>query len=127
MTTTLARRKLSWRKVLAFATDILQKLPNRSDGILTVLVKSLAIVDSFNVQMNKGKSTALFDFFGDLDLVEITNAQFVSLFYSTGLRDTFTIRKFEMSDYVEIVRAEHLGIGTLYFVEWHWGSKPEPS
>jgi hypothetical protein len=127
MTTALARPKLSWRKVLAFATDILQKLPSRHDGILTVIVKSFAIVDSFNVQMNKGKSTALFDFFGNLDLVEITNAQFVSLFYSTGLKDSFKVSKFEMGDYVEIVRAEHPGIGTLYFVEWHWGSKPEPS
>jgi len=127
MTTALARPKFSWRKVLAFATDILQKLPNRSDGVLAIIVKSLSIVDSFNVQMNKGKSTALFDFFGDLDLIEVTNAQFVSLFYSTGLRDSFKIIKFEMGDYVEIVRAEHTGIGTLYFVEWHWGSKPEPS
>lgn len=127
MTTTLARNKFSWRKVLAFATDILQKLPSRHDGILTIIVKSLSIVDSFNVQMNKGKSTALFDFFGNLDLVEVTNAQFVSLFYSTGLKDSFKISKFEMGDYVEIVRADHSWIGTLYFVEWHWGSRPEPS
>ena len=125
--TAITRNKFGWRKILAFATDILQKIPGRDDGILTTIIKLLSIVDSFNVQMNKGKSTALFDFFGSLDLVEVTNAQFVSLFYSTGLRDSFKIRKFEMSDYVEIVKADHPGIGTLYFVEWHWGSRPEPS
>lgn len=54
MTITLARNKFSWRKILAFASDILQKLPNRSDGVLAIIVKSLSIVDSFNVQMNWG-------------------------------------------------------------------------
>ncbi len=127
MTTVLARNKFSWRKVLSFASDILQKLPSRNDGILTVIIKSLAIVDSFNTQMSKGKSTALFDYFGGLDLVEVTNAQFVSLFYSTGLRESFKVHKFELGDYVEVVKADHNGIGSLYFIEWHWGSRPEPS
>ena len=123
----ITRNKFGWRKVLSFASDILQKIPRRGDGLFTTIIKVLAIVDSYNVQMSKGKSTALFDFFGSLDLEEVTNAQFVSLFYSTGLRNNFKVRKFEMGDYMEIVKAEHAGIGTLYFVEWHWGSRPEPS
>jgi hypothetical protein len=121
-------KKFRWRKLLSFATDIINKTPSRHDNLLTKIIKSLAIVDSFNTQMTKGgKSTALSSFFGDLDLEEMTNDQFVNMFYSTGLRDSFNITKIEIGDYVEIVKAHRPDIGTLYFVEWHWGSKPEPS
>ena len=113
-------KKFRWRKLLSFATDIINKTPSRHDNLLTKIIKSLAIVDSFNTQMTKGgKSTALSSFFGDLDLEEMTNDQFVNMFYSTGLRDSFNITKIEIGDYVEIVKAHRPDIGTLYFVEWH--------
>ncbi|MCK9567533.1 ATP-binding protein [Candidatus Pacearchaeota archaeon] len=121
-------KKLRWRRLLSFATDIINKTPHRSDGMLTKVIKTLAVIDSFNTQMTKGgKSSAISSFFGDLDLVEVTNDQFVNLFYSTGLRDSFTITRIEVGDYCEIVKATRADIGTLYFVEWHWGRRPEPS
>lgn len=121
-------KKFRWRKLLSFATDIINKTPSWNDSVLTKVIKSLAVIDSFNTQMTKGgKSTALSSFFGDLELEEMTNDQFVNLFYFTSLRDSFIISKIEIGDYVEIVKAHRPDIGTLYFVEWHWGSRPEPS
>ena len=121
-------KRFRWRRLLSFATDIINKTPHRSDSLLTKVIKTLAVIDSFNTQMTKGgKSSALSSFFGDLGLAEMTNDQFVNLFYSTGLRESFTVTKIEVGDYVEIVKATRDDIGTLYFVEWHWGSRPEPS
>lgn len=106
----LKPKRLKWRKVLSFATDIINKTPSWNDSLLTKLIKTLAVLDSFNTHLNHGgKSSAVSSFFGSLDLESRTNEQFVNMFYSTGLRDN------------------RQDIGTLYFVEWHWGSKPEPS
>jgi hypothetical protein len=120
-------KKFKWRKLLAFSTDILTKIPSRQDNILVNSLKVLSIIDSFNKQIGKGNSTAISSFFLDLDLEEVTNAQFVSLFFSTGLHTTFTINRIEFGDFVDIVKATRSDIGTLYFIEWHWGSKPQPA
>lgn len=120
--------KFKWRKILSFATDIINKVPSWDDTLLTKIIKSLAVIDSFHNQMTVGgKSSALSSFFGGLDLEEKTNDYFVDMFFSTGLSDSFEVLKIEIGDYVDIVRASRQDTGTLYFIEWHWGRRPEPS
>ena len=111
---------------MAFATDILPKLPSRGDGLLTTAVKVLGIFDSFT-KVTHGQSTALFEFFGSLELKEATNLQFVSLFFTTSLKNRFKIKHLPMGDFLDIVMASHPDIGTIYFLEWHWGSRPDYS
>jgi hypothetical protein len=119
-------KRFGWRQLLSFATDILPKLPSRGDGLLTTAVKVLGIFDSFT-KVTHGQSTALFEFFGGLDLKGATNLQFVSLFFTTALKNRFKIKHLPMGDFLDIVMASHPDIGTIYFLEWHWGSRPDYS
>lgn len=116
---------MDWRKALHIATDILPKLPSRGDGALTILIKALAIADSVDKFKNKS-SAAIFDFFDGLDAKSETNGQFVDLFFSTSLQKHFQIKRLKISDYTSVVKATGK-LGTLYFIEWQWGSKPEMS
>ncbi len=120
--------EFSWqlaRKYLNVATDLLGKIPSGNDNTLTKVVKLLSIVDSFDKKL--GKENPLNSFFETLDADSSTNAQFVDLFFSTPLKDTFDVRKISISDYVTVLIATDKDIGTLYFVEYNWGPKPEPS
>lgn len=119
-------KRFGWRQILAFSTDILPKLPSRGDGLLTTAVKILGIFDSFT-KVTHGQSTALFEFFGSLELKEATNLQFVSLFFTTTLKNRFKIKHLPMGDFLDIVMASHPDIGTIYFLEWHWGGRPDYS
>lgn len=119
---------LTWqqaRKYLNVATDLLGKIPSRGDNTLTKIVKLLSIVDSFDKKL--GKENPLHSYFDNLDADSSTNQQFVDLFFSTPLKDTFNVRKISLSDYVTILIAKDDEIGTLYFIEYNWGPKPEPS
>jgi hypothetical protein len=113
------------RKYLNVATDLLGKIPSRGDNALTTIVKILSIVDSFDKKL--GKENPLHSFFDSLDADSSTNQQFVDLFFSTPLKDSFKVRKISLSDYVTILIATDAEIGTLYFIEYNWGAKPEPS
>jgi len=121
--------EISWkstRKYLSVASDILPKLPHLGDGPFTMFVKLLAIVDSFDKKL--GSDHALYEFFTKLGDVEAkTNAQFVDLFFSTPLMQSFEIKKIAIGEYIDIIIASDKELGTLYLVEYHWGSKPEPS
>ena len=119
--------KLNWKKLLTISTDIIGKVPTRGDGFLVTLVKILGIVDSFQKEIyGKKKSAALFDYFDGANLIEETNEQFVNLFFNTGLKDAFKINKLQINEYVDVVTATH-DIGTLYFIECHYYSKPDYS
>lgn len=102
------------------------KLPVRGDGALTVVVKLMAITDS--IMKDRMKGSPVYDFFQKLKGVEAkTNAQFVDVFFSTSLHTLFDVSRLDLNDYVTVVLAEHQTLGTLYFIEHTWGSKPEPS
>jgi hypothetical protein len=120
---------MDWKKVrkqvLALSTDILPKLPQRGDSALTLVIKALSIVDSFDKK--RVNESALYSFFSKVTHETQENAQFVDLFYSTGLKNTFNIEKCSVADYVDVVIAEDAEIGTLYFVEYHWGASPDPA
>lgn len=55
-------------KVLRVATDVLPKLPQKGDSVLTLAVKLLGILDSAQVvTKSSGSGAALADFFEGLD------------------------------------------------------------
>jgi hypothetical protein len=119
-------KRFGWRQILAFSTDIIPKIPTWNDGILGIIVKTLGIFDSFT-RVTNGQSTALFEFFSSLDLKEATNQQFVNSFFGTSLKSNFKIKHISMGDYLDVVEASNPDIGSLYFLEWHWGGRPEYS
>jgi ATPase family protein associated with various cellular activities (AAA) len=114
------------RKVLRLASDIVTKLPTRLDGPLAVFVKIVAILDSMD-NATKLKTSFLHEFFAGLKAENATNAQFIDLFFNTPVKDIFTIKRMKVDEYVDIVQAKHEEIGTLHFIEYHWGSTPEHS
>lgn len=117
-------RRFGWRQALAFSTDILPKIPKRGDGIIETVVKVLGIVDSYT-KVTNGQSTALFEFFSSLDLKEDTNQQFVNSFFATNLKSSFKVNHIPMGDFLDVVGATNPEIGSIYFLEWHWGGRPE--
>lgn len=119
-------KRFGWRQALAFSTDIILKIPRRGDGILEMVVKTLGIFDSFT-KVTNGQSTALFEFFSSLDLKEATNQQFVNSFFGTSLKDNFKIKHIPMGEFLDVVEAANPEIGSIYFLEWHWGGRPEYS
>lgn len=115
----------TFRKYLAIASDIIPKLPDRSDGFLKTVIKLMGILDSFDKQL--GKPSALFDFFSKLDADAKRNKQLVDLFFSTDILDTFKVSRISLSDYMDIVIADDAVLGTIYFLEYHWSGKAEPA
>lgn len=117
------RKKL--KRYLRIATDIVHKLPDRGDNWLKIGVKLMAIADSFD--KTSGTNSQLFDFFSNLEADTLRNAQFVDMFFETPLWESFEIRRIQISDYAEVVIATDAVLGNLYFIEYSWGAKPEPS
>lgn len=119
-------KRFGWRQALAFSTDIIPKIPKRGDGIVGTVVKILGIFDSFT-KITNGKSTALFEFFSRLDLTEASNQQFVNSFFGTNLKNSFKVNHVPIGEFLDVVDASAPGIGSIYFLEWHWGGRPEYS
>jgi ATPase family associated with various cellular activities (AAA) len=113
------------KSALNIATDIIPKIPNKDDTPLAVIVKLMGIVDSMRKITSRGN--AAYAFFEMLDVDEITNGQFVDLFFETSIHETFEARAIELSDYQSIKIFEKKGYGVLYFTEYRWGRKPEVS
>ena len=114
------------RRGFQIASDIIPKLPTRSDSLLTKGVKILGIVDSF-YKIGRVEKHALRDFLDRINAEDMTNAQFVDLFYSTTLRTLFEVDRLWLDGSTSILIATRKDIGTLYFIEWNYGSKHEPA
>jgi hypothetical protein len=114
------------KRYLHIATDIVHKLPDRNDNWLKIAVKLLAIADSFD-KTHQGTNSQLFEFFSNLDAETARNAQFVDTFFETPLGASFDLRRIMISDYADVVIANDAELGSLYFIEYKWGPKPEPS
>jgi len=114
---------------LKFASNIVPKLPARGDTLLQVLVKSLSIVDSIEDVLAPAKQNALEQLIAKLGLAETRNEQFVSLFFDTNLYEQFKIHRFSLSDYMDVIQAEHESFGALYFAEYTYSNSgaPEPN
>jgi len=116
------------KRALSFATKIVPTLPARNDTILQVIVKVLSIFDSIEELYAPAKRNPLNVMIERLGLEEMRNEQFVSLFFGTNLYEQFTIQKFSLTEYMDILQASHSSIGDLFFVQSTFGnSGPEPS
>jgi len=113
------------RSALRVATDIIPKIPTKEDTVFATVIKLVGMVDSLSKFSSKGN--VAFSFFESLDADAFTNGQFVDLFFDTPVHEAFNIELFELDDYRGVRIAEQPGLGTLYFAEYQWGSKPELS
>lgn len=127
LVTTNHNREMKLRKyfksALRVATDVIPKIPTKDDNLFAVVVKAIGIVDSITKITAKG--SAIFSFFESIDATEITNGQFVDLFFDTPVHEAFDLELFELDDYRSVRIAHNEDLGTLYFVEYRWGSAPE--
>lgn len=107
---------------------MLGKLPQRGDGLLTLTVKGLSIYEDLlkhmGVQDGASIQTAIQRLGGT---EEHDNPHFVQLFFTAGLREGFRIVRLPVQDHVEIVLARSTRYGTLFFIEWRWGTTPDYS
>lgn len=116
------------RRVLRTSTDILTKLPNRGDGLITTAVKSLSIYESVLKYLNMEEGGTLQDIIYRLGGTESqVNDALVQLFFSTPIQNHFSITSIPINEYTEIVVAKSGQYGTLFFIEWRWGPTPEHS
>jgi hypothetical protein len=114
---------------LKLATDIAPKLPTKDDMWWTRLMKGLAVMDSVQtVLFPATKGSDLRTLVQQYDLVEVKNEQFVSLFFHTNLYEQFTVNRFGLNDYTDVIDASHDAHGRLFFIEYPYTqSGPEPS
>jgi hypothetical protein len=113
---------------LRLASDIVQKLPSRGDTLLQICVKIIAIVDSTSNIMAPAKQNALDRLLELRGLVETKNEQFVRLFFDTNLYEQFTVRRFSLTDYQDLIEASHPSLGSIIFVEFTYSNNgPEES
>jgi hypothetical protein len=118
----------SVKLTLKLASDIVPKLPARGDTLLQVAVKALSIVDSIEGIYAPAKRNALEQLIERLGLEETRNEQFVSLFFGTNLYEQFTIRRFSLTEYMDVIQASHKNMGSLFFVEYTYSNNgPEES
>jgi hypothetical protein len=111
-------------QLFRFGTDILGKLPGKGDGVVQILVKALALADSYEKTFAR-KTTVYQDIFDRYDLREKRSEAFVRLFFDTDLcHDGFTLRRQGASDHVELIEAVSLDGERLFFQEMRYG-KPE--
>ncbi len=117
-----------YRRILAIATDIIPKLPHRGDGLLSLVIKFLSIVDSFDkVIRGEGRVPSLYGYFSAMDLESKRNHTFVDSFFGTPLHTHFSVKRVQVAEVLFIIEATHPELGSLYFVEWCWGGIPEVS
>ena len=115
------------RLALKLASDIVPKLPGRGDTLLQVVVKGLSIADSIESIYAPAKQNALEALIERYGLEETRNEQFVSIFFDTNLYEQFQIKRFTLSEYMEIIQASHDSFGSIFFVEYTYSNGPEDS
>lgn len=120
-------RRSDWKKLLSFASAIVEKLPTQSDGPLGYFVKSVAIVDSVHEKLYREKVNPIAGFLGALSVQDQYNPHFVDLFFKSSLKDAFTVTRAALDQYTTVVVARNDTCGTLYFLEYRYGAQPEYS
>jgi hypothetical protein len=107
------KRALSF---LRLCTEIAPKLPATDDSKLIKVVKTFSVLDTLYTKI-VGRPSAIADWAERRGLLEMTNDQFVTVFFDTCLHKNFEIRRVSVGD-TEIIEASATGIGTLYFTEY---------
>lgn len=113
---------------LRIATEIIPKLPEKDDNTITRVVKILGIADSVLNFSKVKKDSGVWRFFDKLKNAEAySNRHFVDLFFGTRIKAFFKVTSLNMGEHTDVVRAYSVDLGTVYFVEYRYGSKPEYS
>lgn len=113
---------------LRIATEIIPKVPSKDDNRLTQIIKTLGIADSILNFSKVKKDAGVFRFFDKLKNAQaITNRHFVDLFFGTKIKAFFKVTALNMGEHTDVLRAHSDDLGTLYFVEYRYGAKPEYS
>lgn len=124
---TASRWTVRLRRALRVATEVLPKLPSRTDGPVVAVCKLLSIADLLlRPEMGEMKG-GLKEYLEALrDVRPAQNQCFVDLFFGTAMRDDFELDTIRINDWTEVVRARG-DAGTLWFVQYRYGSRPETS
>lgn len=89
--------------ILRFASEIVDKIPREGDSKLVTITKLLSIADSAQKIWTGGQK--VLDIFGRFDLKEATNEPFVRLFFATRLKERFSLARFPIDQYNELIMA----------------------
>jgi hypothetical protein len=115
------------RRALRVATEVLPKLPSRTDGPIVVACKLLSIADLVLKPALGEVRFGLKEYVESLgDVRAAENQCFVDLFFGTEMKAAFAIDTIRINDWTDVVRARGAA-GTLWFVQYRYGSRPEPS
>jgi hypothetical protein len=106
---------------LKLATAIGTRMPHPEDGYLTKAVKYISVFDAVADILQPGRQNGAADLVDRYDLVACTNAQFVSVFFDTKLREEFQVSKYNVNEYLEVTEAKSKRLGDLYFTEYKYG------
>jgi len=124
----MTENKFTYRKLISFfrlGTDLLGKLPSKTDSALEVLVKLLAIADSTE-RIYGGKKTVYADVFTRYNLQERSSEAFVRLFWGSLMHTKFEICRHGIDEHLELIEAKAPNGGRLFFQEHRYG-RPEIS
>lgn len=108
-----------------FATEILGKLPRRSENWLEILVKLLAIADAFE-KVFGGRARAYDEIFSRYDLSTRSSETFVRLFFDSAMHTRFRTTRYTISEHLELIEAVAPDGEMLFFQEYRHG-RPEVS
>jgi len=115
----LVRRALP---LLKFGTEIVDKIPTSSDTGLQKLAKVLALLDAASKVYGGNGGSRMRELTDRWSLVERESETFVKLFFSTTLRDSFTLHRYPLDDREDLIEAVGVDGSRMFFRETHYGS-----
>lgn len=113
---------------LKVATAVADKLPKSEDSAFTTFVKCLSLIDVIEDSVNPGKNHGAATLVQKYNLDSTMNAQFVSLFFDTKLKDEFHVHKYGITEYLDVIEATSPTHGRLFFLEYRYSDgRKEPT
>lgn len=106
--------------IFRFGTELVGKVPKSEDGPLDLVVKLLAVGDSYEKCFG-GRSSVYQNIFARHDLRERSSEAFVKMFWNSGLHKSFTVVRHGVSDWLELLEAVHPSGERLFFQEHRYG------
>lgn len=107
--------------LLKLATKIADKIPARDDTWPQKVAKVLSLFDAANEVYGGGRSK-MRELTDRYSLVERESETFVRLFFSTALRDLFTLRRQQLDEREDLIEATGEDGERIFFRETHYGN-----
>jgi hypothetical protein len=114
------KNKLSLRSVLRLSSDVIEKLPNKNDGIWSSCIRVLAVGDSIREFFfpSGSKMQALVE---ELDLKELFSPVIVRLLTNTSLSESLTTNEISLDDEKRILYEKIWKGKSLFLSSGHYG------